>query len=185
TPIIAGNRGRPYAGNVGTVRSPTMATERLVSYCRLTLDNRFKDPNVLKQGAGGITFNGIFPAGTTSPYLPDDLLHGWGGSGQVGNLWAAANDVYAHNDSLQFSDKLTKLLGTHGMKFGIAVERGQKQQNFQNNEAGQLWFGTDNGTGTGNSAADMLVGRIGSLTQGTATKIISQKNGQPAVGEPY
>ena len=68
-------------------------------------------PSLITQGAGGITFNGIFPAGTTSPYLPTDLLHGWGGSGQVGNLWAAANDVYAHNDSLQFSDKLTKLLG--------------------------------------------------------------------------
>ena len=33
-------------------------------------------------------FNGIFPAESTSPYLPTDLLHGWGGSGQVGNLWA-------------------------------------------------------------------------------------------------
>jgi hypothetical protein len=97
----------------------------------------------------------------------------------VGNLWAKANDVYAHNDALQFSDKLTKLLGTHGMKFGITIERGQKQQNFQNNEAGQLWFGNDNGTGTGNSGADMLVGRIGSLTQGTAAK------GNPSPGEPF
>jgi hypothetical protein len=87
--------------------------------------------------------------------------------------------VYAHNDSLQFSDKLTKLIGSHGMKFGIAVERGQKQQNFQNNEAGQLWFGTDNNTGTGNSAADMLVGRIGQLVQGTAA------SGNPSPGEPF
>ena len=70
--------------------------------------------------------------------------------------------MYAHNDALQFSDKLTKLAGTHGLKFGFSVERGQKQQNFQNLEAGQLWFGTDNGTGTGNSGADMLVGRVGS-----------------------
>ena len=67
--------------------------------------------------------------------------------------------MYAHNDALQFSNKLTKLVGTHGLKFGISVERGQKQQNFQNLEAGQLWFGTDNDTGTGNSGADMLVGR--------------------------
>jgi hypothetical protein len=65
------------------------------------------------------------------------------------------------------------------MKFGISVERGQKQQNFQNNEAGQLWFGTDNGSGTGNSAADMLVGRIGQLVQGTAAK------GNPSPGEPF
>ncbi len=178
TPNVGENKGRSYAGNVVTVLNPTMTNEALVSFSRLTLDNHYKDPSVLKQGAGGITFNGIFPAGTTSPYLPDDLLHGWGGSGQVGQLWAKANDMYAHNDALQFSDKLTKLLGSHGMKFGVSVERGQKQQNFQNNESGQIWFGSDNGTGTGNSGADMLVGRVGSFTQGTA------KNGNPAPGQP-
>jgi hypothetical protein len=179
SPNIGENRGRSYAGNVVTVLSPTMTNEALVSYSRLTLDNSFDDPSRYRQGAGGITFNGIFPAGSTSPYLPTDILHGWGGSGQVGNLWAAANDVYAYNDALQFSDKLTKLLGTHAMKFGITVERGQKQQNFQNLEAGQLWFGNDNGDGTGNSAADMLVGRIGQFDQGTAAR------GNPAPGQPF
>ncbi len=179
TPNIGTNRGKSYAGNVVSVLSPTMTNEILVSYSRLTLDNRFENPALLSQGAGGITFNGIFPAGSTSPYLPTDILHGWGGSGQVGNLWAKANDVYAHNDALQFSNKLTKLAGAHGLKFGISLERGQKQQNFQNLEAGQLWFGTDNGTGTGNSGADMLIGRIGSLTQGTA------RQGNPSPGMPY
>src|SRR5206468_582137 len=179
TPNVGTNIGRSYSGNVVSVLSPSMTNEVLVSYSRLTLDNNFKDPSVFKQGANGLTFNGIFPAGSTSPYLPTDLLHGWGGSGQVGSLWAKANDVFAHNDALQFTDKLTKLLGTHGMKFGVFLERGQKQQDFQNLEAGQLWFGTDNTTGTGNSAADMLVGRIGQLDQGMAY------NGQPATGEPY
>ena len=130
------------------------------------------------QGAGGINFRGIFPSAVSSPYLPTDLLHGWGGNGQVGQLWAKANDMFAHNDALQFSNKLTKLAGSHGLKFGVSVERGQKQQNFQNNEAGELWFGTDNGTGTGNSAADMLMGRVGQFTQGTA------RNGDPAPGQP-
>jgi hypothetical protein len=179
SPNIGTNVGKSFAGNVVTVLSPSATNEALVSYSRLALDNHFKDPGLITQGAGGVTFNGIqFPGGPGSPYLPTDLLHGWGGSGQVGNMWAAANDVYAHNDALQFNDKLTKLWGPHGIKVGIAVERGQKQQDFQNNEAGQLWFGTDNNTGTNNSAADMLVGRIGSLTQGTAV------NGRPSPGEP-
>ncbi len=179
TSNIGENRGRSVAANVVSVLSPSMTNEVLVSYSRLTLDNRFEDPSLLMQGAGGITFNGIFPAGTTSPYLPSDLLHGWGSTGQVGNLWAKANDMYAHNDALQFSNKLTKLAGTHGLKFGISIERGQKQQNFQNLEAGQLWFGTDNNTGTGNSGADMLVGSIGQFNQGTA------RSGNPAPGAPF
>ena len=178
TPNIGENRGRSYAGNVVTVLSPTMTNEVLVSYSRLTLDNHYQDPSLLTQGAGGITFHGIFPAAVSSPYLPTDMLHGWGGSGQVGNLWAKANDMFAHNDALQFSNKLTKLAGAHGLKFGVSVERGQKQQNFQNLESGQLWFGTDNNTGTGNSGADMLVGRVGQFNQGTA------RNGDPAPGQP-
>ena len=118
-----------------------MTNEVLVSYSRLTLDNHYKDPNILMQGAGGINFRGIFPSAVSSPYLPTDLLHGWGGNGQVGQLWAKANDMFAHNDALQFSNKLTKLAGAHGLKFGVSVERGQKQQNFENKEAGELWFG--------------------------------------------
>jgi hypothetical protein len=178
TPNVGENRGRSYAGNIVTVLSPTMTNEVLVSFSRLKLDNHFKDPNILMQGAGGINFRGIFPSEVSSPYLPTDLLHGWGGNGQVGQLWAKANDMFAHNDALQFSNKLTKLAGAHGLKFGVSVERGQKQQNFENKEAGELWFGTDNGTGTGNSAADMLTGRIGQFTQGTA------RNGNPSPGQP-
>ena len=180
TPNIGENRGRSYAGNIVSVLSPSMTNEVVVSFSRLTLDNRFDDPSKLLQGAGGVTFNGIFPAGSTSPYLPADLVHGWGNNnGQVGSLWAAANDMYAYNDALQFSDKLTKLLGSHNLKAGVSIERGQKQQNFQNVENGQLWFGTDNDTGTGNSAADLLVGAIGSFTQGTA------RSGNPAPGQPF
>ena len=40
----------------------------------------------------------------------------WGGG--VSNMWSSANDMYAHNDELTFSDKLTKIAGAHGLKFG-------------------------------------------------------------------
>ena len=62
----------------------------------------------------------------------------------MGNQWSAMPNVFAHNDSLQFSDKLTKLMGAHGLKFGVTVERGQKQQDFQNEESGQLHFDPSN-----------------------------------------
>jgi hypothetical protein len=178
TDNIGENRGRSYAGNIVSVLSPTMTNEIVVSYSRLTLDNRYADPSLLLQGAGGVTFRGMFPPEQSSPYLPTDLLHGWGSSGQVGNLWAKANDMFAHNDALQFSNKLTKLAGTHGMKFGISIERGQKQQNFQNLESGQVWFGSENDTGTGHSGADMLVGRVGQFNQGIA------RQAGPAPGQP-
>jgi hypothetical protein len=181
TPNVDKELGRSYSTNLVSVLSPSMTNELVVSYTRLTLDNSWKDPSLVAQGTnpGGVSFNGIQFPYPTAPELPTQLLHGWGGSGQVGNLWSAAPNVYAHNDSLQFSDKLTKLMGAHGLKFGLNVERGQKQQDFQNNESGQLWFGSDNGTGTGNSAADLITGNIGELDQGTAIK------GKPLPGMPY
>jgi hypothetical protein len=181
TPNVDKELGRSYSTNLVSVLSPSMTNELVVSYTRLTLDNSWKDPSLVAQGTnpGGVSFNGIQFPYPTAPELPTQLLHGWSGSGQVGNLWSAAPNVYAHNDSLQFSDKLTKLMGAHGLKFGLNVERGQKQQDFQNNESGQLWFGSDNNTGTGNSAADLLTGNIGELDQGTAIK------GKPLPGMPY
>ena len=71
TPNIGENRGRSYAGNVVSVLSPSMTNEVLVSYSRLTLDNHFKDPSLLMQGAGGINFQGIFPAGAVEPVPAD------------------------------------------------------------------------------------------------------------------
>ena len=180
TPLIQANRGRSYSGNLVSVLSPSMTNEAVVSYTKLTLDFSWQDPSKVQQGTDGATFQGInFGDLGTMPELPTNLLQGWGGSGQVGNLWSAAPNVYAHNDSLQFSDKLTKLMGAHGLKFGASIERGRKQQDFQNNESGQLQFDSGNGDGTGNSAADMLIGTINNLTQGAAP------NGKPQPGMPY
>jgi hypothetical protein len=181
TANVQASRGRSYSGNVVSVLSPTMTNEAVVSYTKLTLDNFWDDPSLVARGAGGVDFVGFqFPQGYSNPVeLPTQLLHGWGGNGQVGDMWSAAPNVFAYNDTLQFSNKLTKLWGSHGLKFGVDLMRGQKQQDFQNNESGQLWFGTDNNLGTGHSGADMLVGSIGQFDQGGA------RNGQPQAGMPY
>src|SRR6185295_10577972 len=113
SPNVGTNHGRSYSGNVVSVLSPTTTNEALVSWSRLTLDQSF---------------------GVQSPYVPG-IVPNWGGG--MSNMWSAANDQYAHNDELLFSDKLTKIMGAHGLKFGVSLDRLQKQQNFQNNEEGQ------------------------------------------------
>ena len=121
------------SGNVVSVLSPTMTNEVLVSWSRLTLDNTWRDPSKVSLSTypelAGYS-QGFFP--NQSPYLPLNIITSGWGQGGPGNLWAPAMDVFAYNDALQFSDKLTKIAGSHGLKFGISVERGQKQQNFEN-----------------------------------------------------
>ena len=163
SPNLGTNRGRSYAGNIVSVLSPTMTNEALVSFSRLRLDNTFKDPATMSLSNYGLSMPG--PFGSPSPYIPG-IVPNWGGG--VSNMWAAAVDMYAHNDELTFSDKITKIAGAHGFKFGASVSRLQKQQNFQNDEEQYLIFapGWSSGT-TGNAVGDILTGRITQFNAGT------------------
>ena len=166
TPTYGTNIGRSVSGNIVSVLSPTMTNEVLVSWSRLTLDNFWRDPAKVSISNYPELKNysqGFFP--NQSPYLPVNIVTSW--QGGPGNLWAPAMDVYAHNDALQFSEKLTKILGAHGMKFGFSAERGRKQQNFQNNEMGYLQFDPWTTGGSGSAIADLLTGRISNYEQGT------------------
>jgi hypothetical protein len=168
TPTYGDNKGRSVSGNVVTVLSPSMTNEVLVSWSRLTLDNFWRDPSKVRIDAypelRGYN-QGFFPG--ASPYLPLNIITSGWGQGGPGNLWAPAMDVFAHNDALQFSDKLTKIAGAHQLRFGVSAERGQKQQNFQNDEMGQLQFDPWATGGSGSAVADLLTGRLANYAQGT------------------
>jgi hypothetical protein len=161
SPDVGTNKGRSYSGNIVTVLSPSMTNEALVSYSRLRLDDTYQDVSKMSLSGLGVSLNPSFPG--QSPYIPGVV--NWGGA--VSNLWAAANDMYAHNDALQFSDKLTKIAGAHGLKFGVSIERLQKQQNFQNNEEGQFTFANDTPGGSNSAIGNILVGRVNDWNQGT------------------
>jgi carboxypeptidase family protein len=168
TPTYGDNKGRSVSGNVVSVLSPSMTNEVVVSWSRLTLDNFWRDPSKVRiDGYPELKgyAQGFFPG--ESPYLPLNLITSGWGQGGPGNLWAPAMDVYAHNDALQFSEKLTKIAGAHGLKFGFSAEKGRKQQNFQNDEMGYMEFDPWATGGTGNALADMLTGRLATYRQGT------------------
>jgi len=68
-------------------------------------------------------------------------------------------DLFAYNSSLMFTDTFTKVLNTHAIKAGLSVERGRKDQNFQNNETVEFIYSNwGNGT-TGNVFGDTLTAR--------------------------
>jgi hypothetical protein len=167
SPNLGTNVGRSVAGSVVSVLSPTMTNEALVSWSRLTLDNQYKDPSKMSLAGNGISLPG--PFGEASPYIPG-VVPNWGGG--VSNMWSSANDMYAHNDELTFSDKVTKIMGAHSLKFGAQVSRLQKQQNFNNNEEMYLVFAGPSWTpgSSGNAVGDILTGRITAMDRaGSAT----------------
>jgi hypothetical protein len=165
SPNVGDNKGRSVAANVVSVLSPTMTNEALVSWSQLKLDNSYADPSLMRLDHYGLgsQLNGAFQTG--SPYLPG-VIPNWGGG--VSNMWSAANDMYAHNDELTFSNKLTKIVGAHGLKFGASAQRLQKQQNFNANEEGYFVYAPEwTAYTTGNAVGDMLGGVITQFVQGS------------------
>jgi hypothetical protein len=162
SPNLGENVGRSVSTSVVSVLSPTMTNEALVSWSRLTLDNTYKDPARMSLAGNGISLPG--PFGSVSPYIPG-VIPSWGGG--VSNMWAAANDMYAYNDELTLSNKVTKIAGAHGLKFGVSLARLQKQQNFQNDEEMALVFAGPSWTpgSSGNAVGDILTGRITSINR--------------------
>jgi hypothetical protein len=90
------------------------------------------------------------------------------------NLWyPGTNPIFAYNDSFSLTDNLTKIAGSHTMKFGALVEQGNKRQNFQGDpdSQGNIIFNNDNGNGTRNAYGDLLVGQLTDVQQGTQPPI--------------
>jgi hypothetical protein len=165
TPVRGTNDGVSASLGVVSVISPTMTNEVLVSYSRLRLNNDFEDPSVMDPSTYGIGRTGGF-YGQLVPYMPLNF----GGWGDQGVDWYAfnGNPMFAHNDALQLSDTLTKVMDTHVLKFGFAIDQLNKKQNFQNTEEGQMEVASWGQPGaTGSTFGNLLTGRPVSYNQGT------------------
>jgi hypothetical protein len=165
TPVRGTNDGISASLSVVSVISPTMTNEVLLSYSRLRLDNDFEDAAVMSPSTYGLAGTPGF-YGQQVPYIPLNF----GGWADQGMDWFSfnGNPMFAHNNALQFADTLTKVKDTHVLKFGVSIDQLNKEQNFQNENEGQMQYYSWGQPGaTGSTIGNLLTGRPGSYTQGT------------------
>src|SRR5262249_13230456 len=170
----ANRLGRSVAVGLTKVFNPTMTNEVVFSGSKLKLDNQYADPNKVRLTTLGL--DNIFPLpfdntqfGRQSPYVSLSLI-----SWAEGQLWSpGTNPIFAYNDSFSITDNLTKVAGSHTLKFGTTIEQGNKRQTFQGDPDSQGFFGFNdwNGNGTGSNFADLLVGQLTDVQQGTQPPI--------------
>jgi hypothetical protein len=165
--VIRDNKAWSLAASVTTVLSPSLTNEVVFSASQLKLDNDWEDPAKMQLSALGLEgYQGIFATG--SPYAPMGLAT-WGQP--LGNMVAGGGlPVYAHNDSVLFTDTLSKVMNAHMIKLGVFVERGQKQQNLGTDEWLVLQSPWTAGA-TGNDFGDLLVGRLFGYYQTTPVPV--------------
>lgn len=166
--------GRSVAVGMTSVINPTMTNEVVFSGSKLTLDNRYADPEKVKLSTLGIDNIWHLPFDNTqfgrqSQFVSLSLI-----SWAEGQLWSpGTNPIFAWNDSFSITDNLSKVAGSHTLKFGALVEQGNKRQNFQGDpdSQGLIGFNNWNGNGTGNDWGDLLVGQLTDVQHGTQPPI--------------
>ncbi|MGE0105057.1 MAG: carboxypeptidase regulatory-like domain-containing protein [Blastocatellales bacterium] len=166
------NLGRSVAVGLTSVISPTLTNEIVISGSKLTLDNGYEDPDKLKLSTLGLENIWRLPFDNTQFGRQSDnislSLVPWAS----GQLWSpGTNPIFAWNDSFSINDNLTKVVGSHTLKFGAVIEQGNKRQNFQDNSEGTISFNNWNPHGTGNDWGDLLVGQLTDVQHGTRTPI--------------
>jgi Carboxypeptidase regulatory-like domain/TonB-dependent Receptor Plug Domain len=168
---IENRLGRSVAVNLTKVINPTMTNEVVFSGSKLKLDNQYADPSKLTLDSLGLENLVRLPFDNTqfgrqSPYVPLSVIN-W----TLGNhLWSpGTNPIFAYNDSFSVTDNLTKVTGSHTLKFGALIEQGNKKQNFQGDpdSQGQLVIDRNLDRGTGNEFGNLLVGQLNEVGHGT------------------
>lgn len=162
--------GRSVAVGLTKVINPTMTNEIVFSGSKLKLDNQYADPDKLTLSNLGLDNLVRLPFDNTqfgrqSPYVPLSII-----SWSQGQLWSpGTNPIFAYNDSFSITDNLTKVAGSHTLKFGALIEQGNKKQNFQGDPDSQGQFEIDRGNsrGTNNDWGNLLVGQLNSVNHGT------------------
>ena len=168
--VVGTNLGRSASVNVTSVINPTMTNEAVFSASQLKLDNDYADPS--KVSKGSLNYN--LPYGNNSPYLPITIINeAWtqgqsARSAQPGMFYNAPGlPLFAHNDSYSVTDNLSKIAGTHTLKFGGLIERADKLQNISLQTEGQIQLATWGNGSTGSQFADLFTGQVAQFTNST------------------
>jgi len=157
TPVVGTNLGRSLSVDVTRIINPTMTNEVLFSASKLKLDNNYQDPSKVSLSSLGIT-NYKTPFGQPSQFAPVAFITSWGGQTR-GDLWNPGGEpLFAHNSDFSVTDNLSKVRGSHTLKFGTTVEQGDKIQNFNGDQEGRYIFAPWGANSTGNEFADIFTG---------------------------
>jgi hypothetical protein len=160
TRVIAPNRSHTIAANLTHVFSPTLTNEVVFGYSFIDFPNRFEDPTKISRSALGYPYKGIYKNGVDQ--IPS--ITTWGGGPTVlnpgGFEYGGGGTLFATKWLPSIADNLTKVLGTHTMKFGGYWDFVINSQPNSGDTPGVAAFAPWHGLSTGNALADILTGRV-------------------------
>ena len=156
-------------GNFTHVFSPSLVNETVVTYARYTNFLSLSNPSGVDPSSLGMTTKGLF--GVDEKQIPNTLS--WSGAlaefmPQADFYSSGANTFGAIKSDPAVYDNLSKVWGTHTMKFGFYWDMNQNAQTGLAANAGtqgMFEFEQYGSTTVNNVIADELVGAVQSYTQ--------------------
>jgi Carboxypeptidase regulatory-like domain len=159
TSVIAPNISHTIAANLTHVFSPTLTNEVVFGYSYINFPNKFEDPSKVSRAALGYPYQGIYK--NQVDQIPS--ITTWGGGPTVlnpgGFEYGGGGTLFATKWLPSIADNLTKVFGTHTMKFGGYWDFVINSQPNSGDTPGVFAFNPDHGLSTGNALADILTGR--------------------------
>ncbi len=155
TSVVAKNRSDSITTSLTRIFGPTLTNEFIFGLTYIDFPNAFQDPKKISRSALGYPYHGIFNSGLEQ--IPS--ITNWGGSATLFNPGGFDPILFARKWEPSFSDNLSKVYGTHTMKFGAYFEIVTNNQPGSDNSNGIISYANWGGNSTGNAFADLLTGR--------------------------
>ena len=160
--VVPGTRPRPGWTTVGSVQT-TLSNTLLNSVGVSVTKNQIAagpQNDVIAREVLGLTYPEVYGPNRFGTG-PDVTLTGFTG-------YNAGDYIKNRNLTYQFRDDLSKVAGSHALKFGAQVTYSQKDQNTRPRENGVVTFATSARNSTGNVIGDALLGNFQNYTEGAA-----------------
>lgn len=171
--LVQGKNGSDsITASLTHVFNPTMTNEFVFGYTYIAFPNVFQDPTKVDRTAVGFGYGGLFKNGVAQ--IPN-----LGGGGEVAGLsnqggfevGGKTQGLYADKWMPSASDTVSKVWGTHTLKFGAFWEHIRNSQPANNNTNGSLSVSAGNSNTSGNPYADMLLGNLNSYSETSFNRV--------------
>jgi hypothetical protein len=176
TPVQGKNRSDSVSASLTRVFSPSMTNEFVFGYTYIGFPNVFEDPSKVDRSKVGYNYKGLYKNSVAQ--IPSFGGLGWAnqesalvfmpGGFEAGGPSAG---LYADKWLPSVSDTLSKVVGTHTLKFGGFYEWIRNSQPGSGTTNGQLQVWSGNSNTFGNEYADLLTGNLYSYTEQSFNRI--------------
>ncbi len=163
TPVEAPNRSDSVSASLTQIFTPSLTNEVVFGYSFIDFPNQFKDPKKISKSALNIPFKGLFKNGLEQ--IP--AFTSWGEGPTLFNPGGFDPVLFATKHLVNFADNLTKVQGTHTLKFGAYFEHLINNQPGNDYSNGLAIFGNGAANSSGNVIADLLLGRLNDYQEST------------------